>query len=60
MKTNPPLIRFLSPIYPNLGEVELTLYRIIGPIRYAVNFLSGGMFTYLNVRYLIAALKPNS
>jgi hypothetical protein len=54
------LIRFLSPIYPNFAEVELTLYHLIGPIRYAVNFLSGGTFTYLNVRYLITALKPNS
>jgi hypothetical protein len=51
------LIRFLSPVYPNFTQVESTLYQTIGPIRYAVNFLSGTMFTYLNIRYLMAALK---
>ena len=54
------LIRFLSPVYPNFAQVELGLYQAIGPIRYAVNFLSGSMFTYLNIRYLIAALKRRS
>lgn len=51
------LIRFLSPVYPNYTVIESALYQMIGPIRYAVNFLSGSIFTYLNVRYLIAVLK---
>lgn len=52
------LIRFLSPVYPEYTQVESALYQLIGPIRYTVNFLAGSIFTYLNVRYLVAVLKP--
>ncbi len=51
------LIPFLSPIYPNFVQMQSTLNQVIGPVRYAVNFLTGSMFTYFNIRYLIAALR---
>jgi hypothetical protein len=51
------LIRFLSPVYPDYTLIESALYQLIGPIRYAVNLLSGSIFTYLNARYLFTILK---
>ncbi len=51
------LIPFLSPLYPNLTQIESSFAQQTEAVRFAVNFLSGSMFTYLNVRYLIAALK---
>jgi len=46
------LVRFLSPIYPGFVDFENGLYLTIGPVRYAVNFLAGTAFTFLNVKYL--------
>lgn len=55
---NTLLIPFLSPLYPNLTtQIASSLAQQTEAIRFAVSFLSGSMFTYLNVRYLIAALK---
>lgn len=51
------LIRFLSPIYPDFAQIESALYQTIGQVRYAVNFLAGSIFTFLNVQYLRAVLK---
>jgi hypothetical protein len=51
------LIRFLSPVDPHAVQIELTMSQAIGPIRNAVNFLSGSLFTCLNIWYLIAAMK---
>ncbi len=51
------LIRFLSPVYPNFTEVELRMYQEIGGIRYAAKFLLGTLFTYLNIRYLVATIN---
>lgn len=53
------LVRFLSPIYPGFDSFESALYVMIGPIRYAVNFLAGTAFTCLNVKYLVDVLKQN-
>jgi hypothetical protein len=52
------LIRFLSPVYPNFVQVESALFQVIGSARYAADFLLGGVFTILNLCYLIALLKP--
>jgi hypothetical protein len=51
------LIRFLSPVDPNAVQIELTFSQAIGPIRNAVDFISGSLFTCLNIWYLIAAMK---
>jgi len=51
------LIRFLSPINPNFLQIESALSQSIGPIRYALNFLAGTLFTLLNVWYLVAILR---
>ncbi len=55
------LIRFLSPVYPGFVEFENGMYSMIGPARYAMNFLTGTAFTILNVSYLADVLtgKPN-
>jgi hypothetical protein len=52
------LIRFLSPVYPNFTQVESALSQMIGSARYAADFLLGSIFTILNIRYLIALLRP--
>jgi hypothetical protein len=51
------LIRFLSPVDPRALQIELTFSQAIGPIRNAVNFISGSLFTCLNIWYLIAIMK---
>lgn len=51
------LIRFLSPINSNAMQIESALSQAIGPIRYAINFLSGSIFTCLSISYLIATLR---
>ncbi len=53
------LIRFLSPIYPGFASFENGLYLVIGPVRYAVNFLTGTAFTCLNVKYLADVVKQH-
>ncbi len=54
------LIRFLSPVYPDFAGFESALYLIIGPARYAVNFLAGAAFTCLNVKYLADVVSSTS
>jgi hypothetical protein len=51
------LVRFLSPINPNFLQIESALSQSIGPIRYALDFLAGTLFTFLNVWYLVAILR---
>ncbi len=51
------LIKFLSPIYPQYALIESGLNDLIGPIRYAIKFVAGSIFTCLNIRYLITTLK---
>jgi len=53
------LVRFLSPIYPGFVGFEYGLYLLIGPVRYAVNFLAGTAFTCLNVKYLADVVKQH-
>ena len=56
------LVRFLSPVYPGFVGFENAMYSLIGPARYAINFLTGTAFTILNIRYLADVLtgRPNS
>lgn len=54
------LIRFLSPVYLDYGQIENGLSQVIGPARLAVNFLSGSVFTALNAGYLISILRSKS
>jgi hypothetical protein len=49
------LVRFLSPIYANYPEFENALGQI-EPIRITLLLVSGIVFTWLNVRYLISIL----
>ena len=51
------LIRFLSPVYPAFTNFENSLSATIGPIRYAVTFLTGTLFTCLNIKYLTDVLR---
>lgn len=51
------LIRFLSPVDPHALQIELTFSQAIDPIRNAVNFISGSLFTCLNIWYLIATME---
>lgn len=50
------MVRFLAPVYPNFAQFESAISPIT-PIRNAVNFLSGSIFTLLNIRYMIDVLK---
>jgi len=50
------LIRFLSPVYPDYTKIELLLSQI-EPIRLALLFASGTVFTCLNISYLISIMK---
>jgi hypothetical protein len=50
------LVRFLSPVYPDYVKIELILSQI-EPVRLALLFASGTVFTCLNVSYLISILK---
>ena len=54
------LIRFLSPVYPAFSQVESGLFQMIGPVRYAVDFLLGSAFTLLNIRYLIEVFRKRN
>jgi len=54
------LVRFLSPVYSDFASLENALYSVIGPMRYAVNFLSGTAFTCLNIKYLADVLRSTS
>jgi hypothetical protein len=54
------LVRFLAPVYPDFSQVESALFQMIGPVRYAVNFLLGSIFTALNVVYLIELFKKRN
>jgi len=49
------LVRFLSPIYTNYPEFETSLNQI-EPIRVTLLLVSGIVFTWLNVGYLISIL----
>ena len=51
------LVRFLSPIYPGFVNFEGAMYDLIGPIRYALSFLLGTVFTCLNLLYLADVLR---
>jgi hypothetical protein len=46
------LVRFLSPVYPNFVDFETMMYHLIGPIRYVLLFVTGTLFTLLNIKYL--------
>jgi hypothetical protein len=54
------LIRFLSPVYLDYGQIENGLSQLIGPARLTLNFLSGSVFTALNAGYLINILRSKS
>ena len=47
------LVRFLSPVYPNFVDFESMMYLLIGQIRYALLFVTGTVFTILNIKYLV-------
>jgi len=51
------LVRFLSPIYPGFVNFENMMYNTIGPLRYALTFVTGIAFTCLNIRYLVTVLR---
>ncbi len=50
------LIRFLSPVYPDYTKIEFGLSQI-EPVRLALLFASGTVFTCLNISYLISIIK---
>jgi hypothetical protein len=50
------LVRFLAPIYPDYVKIELALSQI-EPVRLALLFVSGTLFTCLNIGYLISIMK---
>ena len=52
------LVRFFSPVYPGYAEFELSLGQI-EPIRLALLFASGAVFTCLNIDYLFSIMKAN-
>jgi hypothetical protein len=51
------LVRFLSPIYPNFVDFESMMSLLIGPIRYSLIFVTGTLFTVLNIKYLVDVLS---
>lgn len=53
------LVRFLSPVYPGFVSFENSMSLTIGPIRYAVTFLTGTAFTCLNIKYLVDVLRKD-
>ena len=53
------LIRFLSPVYPGFVSFENVMSIRIGPIRYAVAFVTGTLFTCLNIKYLVDVLRKD-
>ncbi len=57
LSNNYLLTRFLAPVYPNFMQIETGVNESFGLFRYTVNFLSGTIFTILNVRYLTAILN---
>ena len=50
------LVRFLAPVYPDYVKIELALSQI-APFRFAILFVSGTLFTCLNIGYLISIMK---
>jgi hypothetical protein len=50
------LVRFLSPIYPGFLQFELGLVQV-EPVRAALLFVTGTMFTCLNIDYLLTIMK---
>ncbi len=52
------LVRFLSPVYPGFMEFEHGL-DYIEPIRLALLFASGIVFTSLNIAYMFSIMKSN-
>ena len=54
------LVRFLSPIYPGFADFENMMINWIGPTRFALSFLLGTIFTFLNLLYLANILRPTS
>lgn len=52
------LVRFLSPVYPGFMEFEHGLSPI-EPIRLALLFASGTVFTGLNIAYMFSIMKGN-
>lgn len=54
------LIRFLSPVYQDYGNLESELSQAMGPARLALNFFTGSVFTSLNIWYLFSILKSKS
>ncbi len=57
LSNNYLLTRFLAPVYPNFMQIETGVNESFGLFRYSVNFLSGTIFTILNVQYLAAMLN---
>ncbi len=57
LSNNYLLTRFLAPVYPNFIQIETGVNESFGLFRYTVNFLSGTIFTILNVKYLITMIK---
>ncbi len=57
LSNNYLLTRFLAPVYPNFMQIEAGVNQSYGLFRYSVNFLSGTVFTILNVQYLAAILN---
>lgn len=57
LSNNYLLTRFLAPVYPNFMDIETSVNESMGLFRYTVNFLSGTIFTCLNVGYLIDAFR---
>jgi len=50
------LVRFLAPVYPDYVKIEQGLSQI-EPLRLALLFASGTIFTCLNLTYLIGIMK---
>ncbi len=57
LSNNYLLTRLLAPINPNFIQIETGVNESFGLFRYTVNFLSGTIFTILNVKYLITMIK---
>ncbi len=60
LSNNYMLTRFAAPVYPNFMQIESGVNQAIGGFGYTVNFLTGTMFTYLNIRYLSVVLRRRS
>ncbi len=54
------LLRFASPTYPQVIQIEAQLGQSIGSIRLGTNFILGTVFTGLNIAYLIVLLRQGN